>query len=219
MARALGLVLDLSFAGFVSVLDADRPWAQRWRPPGARYDDIGDWVGGVLREAGGGFFDLAWICAGLGPGSFTGIRIAMAFAQGLALPRDLPLHGFTAFAPLFLSLPIEAGKKYLAAIPANAGRFYVAQGLDVTGSILTAEELIRLAADSELIIPAEVPAFDSVLPAFRRVHSVADRWDVSGLAKYARASGVGAMRPHYLQPSAAEIKNAEAISRSGAAPA
>jgi tRNA threonylcarbamoyladenosine biosynthesis protein TsaB len=45
----------------------------------------------VLRTAGLRIADLGAIGCGAGPGSFTGLRVGMAVAKGLALPTDLPL--------------------------------------------------------------------------------------------------------------------------------
>jgi tRNA threonylcarbamoyladenosine biosynthesis protein TsaB len=44
--------------------------------------------------------DLDGVAFGAGPGSFTGLRIACALAQGLALPRELPVLGVSAFEAL-----------------------------------------------------------------------------------------------------------------------
>lgn len=40
--------------------------------------------------------DLGRIGIGLGPGMFTGIRVGVATAKGLAFPRSLPLVGFSS---------------------------------------------------------------------------------------------------------------------------
>lgn len=45
----------------------------------------------LLSEAGIGFADLDLVGFGRGPGSFTGVRIATAMAQGIAIARGLPL--------------------------------------------------------------------------------------------------------------------------------
>ncbi len=47
----------------------------------------------VLAEGGVGLAALDGIAYGQGPGSFTGLRIACAVAQGLAFAEDLPLAG------------------------------------------------------------------------------------------------------------------------------
>ena len=208
MARSLGLILDISFAGFVAVVDAeDKVLAQRWRPPGDRYDDVGDWIEGCLQEAGGSLSDLGWIAVGVGPGSFTGIRIAMAFAQGLAMPRNIPLYGFTAFTALLLSCETKPGQQLVAAIPSNSGRFYTATDLKESGALVEADRLSGLGnPEAVLVIPSKVPAMEPILSKFNQVHVVEGNWDVPRLVQHAKTSGLDAFRPYYLQLSAAEEK-------------
>src|SRR6202162_4133217 len=55
----------------------------------------------LVKQAGGGPDDLEAVAAARGPGSFTGLRIGLSLAAGLAYARHIPLH-------LVDSLPILA---------------------------------------------------------------------------------------------------------------
>jgi len=59
----------------------------------------------VLREAGIMPAALSAIAAVVGPGGFTGIRAALALAEGLALAAGLPLLGVTTGEALAAALP------------------------------------------------------------------------------------------------------------------
>ncbi|GHA87929.1 hypothetical protein GCM10009069_08600 [Algimonas arctica] len=57
----------------------------------------------VLREAGVTPEDIDRIAVCTGPGSFTGLRVALSFAKGFALPRRTPVVGIDALAATYLS--------------------------------------------------------------------------------------------------------------------
>lgn len=52
-------------------------------------------LGELLAGAGATWADLSAIGVGVGPGNFTGIRIAVSAARGLALGLDIPAVGVT----------------------------------------------------------------------------------------------------------------------------
>ncbi len=54
----------------------------------------------MLAEAGLGWRDLACLGVGTGPGNFTGVRISVAAARGLALGLGVPAVGVTALEAL-----------------------------------------------------------------------------------------------------------------------
>lgn len=51
----------------------------------------------LLADASLGWDDITTIAVGVGPGNFTGIRIAVALARGLALGLKVPAIGITGF--------------------------------------------------------------------------------------------------------------------------
>lgn len=54
----------------------------------------------LLAEAGAAWSDLGAIGVGIGPGNFTGIRIAVSAARGLALSLGVPAVGVSSFEAL-----------------------------------------------------------------------------------------------------------------------
>ncbi len=80
----------------------------------------------LLAEAGLTVADLDGIAVGVGPGSFTGIRIALATAQGLALPHDLPMLPVSNLAVLALGAAQLANETHVfAASDARMGELYM----------------------------------------------------------------------------------------------
>jgi tRNA threonylcarbamoyladenosine biosynthesis protein TsaB len=77
----------------------------------------------VMREAGLGFGDLDALAVGIGPGGFTGLRIGIASAHGIALGSGLPLHPVSSLAALAAGIE---GDVPLPLIDARRGELYVA---------------------------------------------------------------------------------------------
>lgn len=75
----------------------------------------------VLEDAGLGFADLDGIAFGMGPGSFTGLRVSCGVAQGLAVARDLPLLGIGTLDAMVLA---AGGERVIVALDARMGEVY-----------------------------------------------------------------------------------------------
>jgi tRNA threonylcarbamoyladenosine biosynthesis protein TsaB len=62
-------------------------------------------VDALVRQAGAHPRDLEGLAVGTGPGSFTGIRIGLAVARGLALALDVPVAGVSTLDALAAGAP------------------------------------------------------------------------------------------------------------------
>ena len=86
----------------------------------------------VLSEAGWRYQDLDLICVTRGPGSFTGLRIGLATARGLALALELPILGLGTLEALAAGVLARPRPAILALIDARRGQLY-AQAFDRDG--------------------------------------------------------------------------------------
>ena len=75
----------------------------------------------ILSEAGVTWSDLDRIGVGVGPGNFTGIRISVAAARGLALGLEVPAIGVSGFE----IVSTVATGEHLPAIPAPREQLYI----------------------------------------------------------------------------------------------
>jgi tRNA threonylcarbamoyladenosine biosynthesis protein TsaB len=81
------------------------------------------WAEALLANAGIAKTQLDAIAVGRGPGAFTGVRLGVAIAQGIALALDRPVVPVSTLAAL--AWP-AAGDRILAAIDARMGEVYFA---------------------------------------------------------------------------------------------
>jgi len=180
-------------------------------------------LAGVERAAAeaGGWDEVGRIAVGIGPGTFTGLRIGIATARGLALSRGLPLGGVGTLDALAAGIGERAGARpRLALLDARRGEvaaaLYSATGEPVWGPWLgsPAEFAERLAGLPEAALCAgsgavrfrqqltgravEIPDDDDP------VHRVAAR-HVCALAAAAPGEDESAsVSPIYLRPPDAE---------------
>lgn len=80
----------------------------------------------IMTTAGAEIESVGRIAVNVGPGSFTGIRIAVAAARGLGLALGVPVVGIDALRLIAASLEEPADGPILAAVDARRGEIYAA---------------------------------------------------------------------------------------------
>jgi tRNA threonylcarbamoyladenosine biosynthesis protein TsaB len=113
----------------------------------------------ALRAAGTSPGALAGIGCGGGPGSFTGLRVGLAVAKGLALPTGAALYVVSSLEALALDV-LEARGPEVTAIPcldAGKGEVYVG------AYVADAERLVRELRGACRLAPAAVSAWAAEL--------------------------------------------------------
>lgn len=166
----------------------------------------------VLAQAGLGIADVSLLAVAAGPGSFTGIRIGMATAQGLAMARGLrvvPVSTLEALARGGAN-PTRAVAAWMDAHRGEVyGALYGPQGRDVRipAAVATAQALLDAwreaigAAGAAFIGDGAARYRDAIEAAFGERATLLPTPPLAGLIGQIAAANPGrAVGPHALVP-------------------
>lgn len=81
-------------------------------------------VAGLLKQAQISASNIEKISVCVGPGSFTGLRVGLSFAKGLALPRNIPVVGISALEIWAKAYDPEGVVSLLSAADVKRGQIF-----------------------------------------------------------------------------------------------
>jgi tRNA threonylcarbamoyladenosine biosynthesis protein TsaB len=124
--RVLGIETSANRAS-VALLDAGKVVLSRdHAAPKQSAERLLPLIAELLSEVGWQRSSLERLGVAVGPGSFTGLRIGMACAQGLALGLGIPLVGVTSLRAMARAVPGEVPGLRCAVLDARRGEVFVA---------------------------------------------------------------------------------------------
>lgn len=178
----------------------------------------------VMADAGQGYDALDHLAVTIGPGAFTGLRIGLSAARGLALAAGVPLGGVTTLEAVAEGVPASelAGRVLVVALGTKRSGLYV-QAFDAARhaiadpAVLPPEALPGWAPDLRLLLAGDgaQAALAALADAGRNVEIA----DAPGLPDAALVAGLAAARisagedlrapePLYLTPPMATVPRA-----------
>ncbi len=157
-------------------------------------------IDAVLAEVGLRSVQLDAVAFGCGPGAFTGVRIAVGIAQGIAFAADLPMVPVSTLAALALGVGRETGYARLAvALDARMSEVY-------WGTYAVTADDAELLGEERVCAPAAVTA-----PAEGDWFGAGGGWRVHSTALSRRLPVRGCLEERY--PHAADVARLAAVPR------
>ncbi len=93
----------------VAIIDGDKVLAERFEDRTRGHAErLLDMIAEVEKDAGASVNEVDRLAVTVGPGTFTGLRVGLSAARGLALATQIPLIGITTLQAVAANLPSQA---------------------------------------------------------------------------------------------------------------
>jgi len=226
------LAIDTSMAACSAaiLLPGENAPIQRFEPMARGHAEaIFPMIEGVLADAACGYKDLTCIAVSVGPGSFTGVRAALAAARGLSLAADIPIVSansleIMAQACLRRTTAEQRCGGFIVAHDARRGEFYL-QAFGPDGAPRTEPALFSLDRSTPgslgaagLIVGSGAPILADHAASQGATFGVAltellpDAADLARLA-IRKAASRTPPTPLYLRPADAKPQTGKSVTR------
>uniref|UniRef100_UPI0040484A27 tRNA (adenosine(37)-N6)-threonylcarbamoyltransferase complex dimerization subunit type 1 TsaB n=1 Tax=Algoriphagus sp. TaxID=1872435 RepID=UPI0040484A27 len=124
MARILSIETSTSICSVAIHEQGELLALAEIKEPGAHAEKLLVLVDEVFEKAGLSFGDLDAVAVSQGPGSYTGLRIGVSTAKGIAYALEIPLIGINTLQAMAASQPISQGEFVVAVLDARRKEVY-----------------------------------------------------------------------------------------------
>lgn len=167
-------------------------------------------VDSVIKASGIRLNDLGAVAVSAGPGSFTGLRIGMSAAKGIAFGASLsivPVPTFEAFA-FQLSNQLNDGTEFVIANKVNSEEIYFAKFKVSANNYIFARDLQIVKSSDQILIEKDCPVYGNATFGSKPVNQ---KWAINSpkpeyVARWAKQFGNEVLKndfdflePNYLK--------------------
>ena len=123
-----------------------------WSTPRGQGSELLPRILGLLDARGAGLGDVQGVAVGLGPGSFTGLRVGLALAKGLAVGLGIPIVGVSSLDAWLNAVPEAAA----ALVRAGAAEAWARSRDEVEPRLIPFDAITAEARAVRLVAPREL---------------------------------------------------------------
>lgn len=202
-----GASTDLSVA--LAAPDAETIGEEAWSSSQRQSSELLPRLLDLLEREGRALGEATALAAGTGPGSFTGLRVAMALAKGLALALDRPIVGVPSLEAWLAAEPDAVA----AVARAGAREAYVQLRGEPEPMLADRDVVAERIGDRRVVAPAELAEPFGLRTAIRpRAASTIARIAVGRLGEDPAGDDLRRLEPRYLRaPRGVERTEAGAV--------
>ena len=173
--RKIVLAFDTSVTGCaICISDGKNSWRENLATERGQAEFLVPMINDLIRKSGYSYNCFDRIAVTVGPGSFTGVRVGLSTAKGLALSLNRPLIGFATLSVIARGSNLK--ENTLVAIDTKRGDYY--------GQIFGAGGEAKTDADiwtQKMIDETSLPVIKDVVPDVEVLAQMALEWTGSDI--------------------------------------